>query len=257
MSGFSANDVIALVELLYKIADDQLIIGHRNSEWTGLGPILEEDIAFSSIAQDKIGQSLAVYNILHSLGEPEPDTTAFTRNAEGFRCCKYVEYPIGEYDFSLVRNFFFNHAESIRFELLSKSSFEPVAKLARKLRGEIKYHVMHADTWIKQLGKSGGESHERLQKTINDSFNLALGIFEPSENEPVLIDSGIFGGEDNLKQLWIESVKGILSSASLSLPDKSSWKPVYGGRKGIHTEHLQPLIDEMGEVFRIDPKAEW
>ncbi|MFI5145381.1 MAG: 1,2-phenylacetyl-CoA epoxidase subunit PaaC, partial [Ignavibacteria bacterium] len=223
----------------------------------GLGPILEEDIAFSSIAQDKIGQSLAIYNILHSLGESEPDIAAFTRNAGDFKSCRYVEYPIGEYDFSLVRNFFFNHAESIRFDLLSKSCFEPVAKLAKKLKGEIKYHVMHADTWINQLGKSGGESNDRLQKTINESFSHALGIFEPGEYENVLIDSGIFEGEEKLKQAWIESVTGVLIAASLSLPDKNSWKPVYGGRKGIHTEHLQPLIDEMGEVFRIDPKAEW
>lgn len=254
---YSDEEIMAIKEFLYKIADDQLIIGHRNSEWTGLGPILEEDIAFSSIAQDKIGQSQAIYNILHSMGEAEPDTIAFTRNAEQFKCCRYVEYPIGEYDFSLMRNFLFNHAESIRFEMLTKSTFEPISKLAKKLKGEIKYHVMHADTWIKQLGESIGESHERLQKTINESFNLALGIFEPGEYENILIDSGVFEGEDILKQSWIESVTGILSSASLSLPEKNSWKPVYGGRKGIHTEHLQLLIDEMGEVFRIDPKAEW
>ena len=254
---YSHEESGAIKEFLFKIADDQLIIGHRNSEWTGLGPILEEDIAFSSIAQDKIGQSLAIYNILHSLGEPEPDIAAFTRNSGDFKCCQYVEHPIGEYDFSLIRNFFFNHAESIRFELLSKSAFEPLAKLSKKIKGEIKYHVMHADTWIKQLGKSGDESRNRLQKTIDESFNLALGIFEPGDNENVLINSGIFEGEEKLKQAWIESVMGVLSSASLSLPDKNSWKPVYGGRKGIHTEYLQPLIDEMGEVFRIDPKAEW
>ena len=254
---YSDEEIRMTKVLLYKTADDQLIIGHRNSEWTGLGPILEEDIAFSSIAQDKIGHSLAIYNILHSLGEPEPDIAAFTRNAGDFKCCRYVEYPIGEYDFSLVRNFFFNHAENIRFDLLSRSGFEPVAKLAKKLKGEIKYHVMHADTWIKQLGKSNDESRNRLQKTINESFNLSLGIFEPGEYENVLIDSGIFEGEEKLKQEWIECVTGVLSSVSLNLPVENSWKPADGGRKGIHTEYLQPLIDEMGEVFRIDPKAEW
>ena len=102
---FKSKEIKAIKELLYKIADDQLIIGHRNSEWTGLGPVLEEDIAFSSIAQDKIGQSLAVYSILHDMGEEEPDTIAFTRNSEQFRCSQYVEYPIGEYDYSLIRNF--------------------------------------------------------------------------------------------------------------------------------------------------------
>ena len=82
---YTEQQLKAIKDLLYKMADDRLIIGHRNSEWTGLGPVLEEDIAFSSIAQDKIGQSLALYNILHSLGEDEPDIIAFTRNADKFR----------------------------------------------------------------------------------------------------------------------------------------------------------------------------
>src|SRR5688572_33396134 len=118
---------IALKELLYKIADDQLILGHRNSEWTGFGPLLEEDIAFSSMAQDKIGQSYALFQILHELGEQAPDTVAFTRNAAQFHNCILVELPNGEYDFSLVRHFLFDTAEALRFESLSQSSFQPLA----------------------------------------------------------------------------------------------------------------------------------
>ena len=254
---FKSKEIKAIKELLYKIADDQLIIGHRNSEWTGLGPVLEEDIAFSSIAQDKIGQSLAVYSILHDMGEEEPDTIAFTRNSEQFRCSQYVEYPIGEYDFSLIRNILFNHAESIRFEMLAESSFEQISKLARKLKGEIKYHVMHADIWINQLGNASKESNSRLQKTLDESFNLALGIFENSEYEDFFISSKVFPGEEILKELWFEKIIPIIESSSLILPDKKTWKPALGGRKGKHTEYLQPLIDEMSEVFRIDPKAEW
>src|SRR5688572_9404673 len=111
----------ALKELLCKIADDQLILGHRNSEWTGMGPLLEEDIAFSSMAQDKIGQSLALYNILDHLGEPPADATAFTRDASFFRNCIFVEMPNGEYDFSLVRHFLYDTATAIRFEMLASS----------------------------------------------------------------------------------------------------------------------------------------
>src|SRR5437868_10675407 len=101
----------ALKELLYKIADDLLILGHRNSEWTGMGPLLEEDIAFSSMAQDKIGQSLALYTILQELGEQTPDIVAFTRNASQFHNCILVELPNGEYDFSLIRHFMFDTAD--------------------------------------------------------------------------------------------------------------------------------------------------
>jgi ring-1,2-phenylacetyl-CoA epoxidase subunit PaaC len=256
MIDYSETELKALKEFLYKLADDQLIIGHRNSEWTGLGPVLEEDIAFSSIAQDKIGQAFQIYSILNSLGEPEPDIAAFTRNANDFKCCKLVEYPIGEYDFSLIRNFFFNHSELIRFEILSESAFEPLAKLAYKIKGEIKYHVMHSDVWIKQLGKNP-ESKERLQSAINNNFNLALGIFEESGNEDILDFRNVFGGEKKLQNRWINSIGEVLNQANFTLPEKSAWQPEYGGRKGSHTEYLQPLIDEMGEVFRIDPKAEW
>src|SRR5258706_12895404 len=166
-------------DMLYKMADDQLIIGHRNSEWTGLGPILEEDIAFSSIAQDKIGQSLALYNILHEFGEDEADVIAFARNASEFKCCTFVEYPIGEYNFSLMRNFLFNHADYLRFELLAASSLDSLAKAAKKFKGEIKYHIMHANLWIKQLSSANEEGRRRMQKSLDESFNMALGIFEP------------------------------------------------------------------------------
>lgn len=86
----------AIKELLYKMADDLLIIGHRNSEWTGLGPILEEDISFSSMAQDKIGQSQAIFQLLHELGEQEPDTVAFMRGAAQFHNAQFLELPNGE-----------------------------------------------------------------------------------------------------------------------------------------------------------------
>ena len=85
--GKSINEK-ALKELLYKIADDLLILGHRNSEWTGIGPLLEEDIAFSSMAQDKIGQSLVLFELLHGLGEADPDTVAFMRNSNQFHNCQ-------------------------------------------------------------------------------------------------------------------------------------------------------------------------
>ena len=104
-------NVEALKDLLYKMADDQLILGHRNSEWTGFGPLLEEDIAFSSMAQDKVGQSWQLYKILNGVGENDPDTVAFMRNADQFHNCQFVELPNGEYDFSLIRHFLFDTAE--------------------------------------------------------------------------------------------------------------------------------------------------
>lgn len=246
----------AIKELLYKIADDLLIIGHRNSEWTGMGPLLEEDIAFSSMAQDKIGQSQALYQILHQMGEQQPDTVAFMRNASQFHNCIFTELPNGEYDFSLIRHFLFDTALFLRFESLMRSSFTPLKELAVKVRGELKYHTLHANTWMKKLGNATPESITRLQTSLDVAWPYALGIFEHSPYEKVLIGEGIFEGEDVIRTCWIQSVKSLIAETTLNVPDENA-SPVYGGRAGSHSEHLQPLLDEMSEVFRIDPAAEW
>lgn len=191
----------ALKELLYKIADDQLILGHRNSEWTGFGPLLEEDIAFSSMAQDKVGQSHALYQMLQTLGEKDPDTVAFMRNADQFHNCILVELPNGEYDFSLIRHFLYDTAEAIRFEMLSESSYQPLADISKKIRAELRYHTLHANTWVKQLGSATEESISRLQRSLDSAMPYALGMFEESPFEKDLISSKIFGGEQALKEI--------------------------------------------------------
>jgi len=247
----------ALTELLFKMADDQLILGHRNSEWTGFGPLLEEDIAFSSMAQDKVGHSLALYELLHGLGKPSPDTLAFMRPAGQFHNSILVELPNGEYDFSLVRHFLYDTAELIRFDMLRKSAFEPLAQLAHKIHGELRYHTLHANTWIKQLGAATEESISRLQQSLAFALPYALGLFETSPFEQALIDGGLFEGEVALQVAWRVKVEEIISQTDLKLPPWHTITPVWGGRQGKHSEHLAPLLDEMGEVFRIDPSASW
>lgn len=249
----------AVNSLLTAMADDALIQGHRNSEWTGLGPIMEEDIAFSSMAQDKIGHAWALYRILHEeLGGSDPDQFAFLRNEKEYKCCHFVELPNGEYDFSLMRHFLFDHAEAVRYEQLQQSSFAPLQPLARKLKGEIKYHTLHANAWISQLCRAGEESYARMQAALNTCFPLALGIFEPGgEAEQELVAAKIYPGETALKEQWLNRIYNILAAAGLNLPDEQAVEPVYGGRKGYHTAFLQPLLNEMGAVFRTDPEAIW
>ena len=247
----------ALKELLYKMADDQFILGHRNAEWTGLGPILEEDIAFSSMAQDKLGHSLALYGLLQQLGEADPDTLAFRRSADQFRCCQFVELPIGEYDFSLVRHFLFDHAEAVRFALLSQTAYAPLAQVVAKLQGELKYHLLHANTMIRRLGNATTESISRLQDSLQAAFPYALGMFELSPYEDELVASGLYGGEALAQATWLENIRSVLAQTALRLPDSRQVQPVLGGRLGCHSPFLQPLLDEMTEVVRIDPGAEW
>lgn len=248
----------AIKYLLYKMADDALVIGHRNSEWTGIGPMLEEDLAFSSMAQDKIGHAQALYKILNEvLGETDADTLAFKRDEKNFRCCQFVELPIGEYDFSIVRQFLFDHAEALRYEMLTQSSFQPLAQLAKKVKGEIKYHVMHGDTFVKQLGNGTEESKARMQSSLNYAWHFALGIFEKGEFESEVISENIFAGEDELKKRWLEKITSIIEASGLKTPATDESKIVYGGRKGFHSEFLKPLLDEMCEVVRTDINAEW
>jgi ring-1,2-phenylacetyl-CoA epoxidase subunit PaaC len=249
----------ALKELLYKMADDELIIGHRHSEWIGMGPVLEEDIAFGSLAQDKVGHAYNFYNLLHELGEADPDTIGFTRSEEQYKCCHLVEHPNGEYDFSLMRHFLFDHAEFLRFEMLSDSSNESLANLAKKYKSEIKYHLFHADTWINQLsGKGSEESKARMQSALNTAYPLAIGIFEPGPNEDTLIREKIFAGEAALQKVWEGTIHPILEKAGLTIPKIDNPKEGYGGRYGFHTEAFAPLLAEMTEVTRLEsPGTEW
>ncbi len=250
-------NTLALKELLYKMADDLLILGHRNSEWTGMGPLLEEDIAFSSMAQDKIGQSYALFQLLQQLGEQAPDTVAFTRNANQFHNCVFTELPNQEYDFSLIRHFLFDTADALRWAMLTKSSYEPLAQLAKKVQGELRYHTLHAGTWVKQLGSATEESIGRLQKSLDEAAPYALGMFEVSPYEDALISDKVFDGEQVLMNAWKNEVEKIISATQLHLPDWKLIAPVAGGRVGKHSPHLQPLLEEMSEVFRSDPAAEW
>lgn len=268
----------AVADLLYRLGDDCLILGHRNSEWTGLGPILEEDIAFSSMAQDQMGQAQAMYTLLHTLGEPEPDHLAFLRDAKDFRCCRFVALePLGEavgapadlrnnpdrdklltqgdWAMSLVRQFLFAEAWSIRLAALSECSFEPLAAMARKFRGEVKYHTMHGRIWIERLGRADAESRRRVQSAIDLVWAAALGMFEPTEHDAALAKSGICPNEAALGDKWQADVTGLLADAGFACPRDA--KPLYGGRAGHHGPELTRLVASMQKVYRLAPGATW
>ncbi len=248
----------ALKDLLFRMADDALIYAHRNAEWTGLAPTLEEDIAFSSIAQDKFGHAQALFVILESLGEKDADTTAFMRNEKEFRCSHLVEFETMDYAMGLVRHFLFDTAERLRYAMLERSSCEPLAQVALKVKGEIKYHIFHANTWITLLGSQGStESMARMQQALDVCLPMAYSIFEPSSYEKQLIDEGIFEGELALEQQWETAIRSVVEKAGLRVPEVSDKTLHYGGRRGYHTDELQAMIDEMTEVFRIDPSAQW
>jgi len=248
---------LAIKDLLYRLADDKLVIGHRNSEWCGFGPVLEEDIAFASMAQDELGHSLAYYLLLEGLGEGDTDQLAFNRSVAGFRSCHFVEMPIGDYAFSLMRHFLWDFADNVRITALKSSSYKPLSELAQKISREEKYHILHARTWISELCKGGEESRLRLQSALNEAFPMAFGLFEPTEFNAKLADSGVQLTEEELSSRWLELVTGIVKEIGLKLPTNYDTTPYIGGRKGYHSEHLESLIKEMSEVFVLEPTAKW
>jgi ring-1,2-phenylacetyl-CoA epoxidase subunit PaaC len=248
----------ALKDLLYRLADDDLMLGHRSSEWTGFGPVLEEDIAFSSMAQDQIGHSLSYFMLLQELGEPEADQNAFMRTETAYRSAHLVEYPVQDYAFSLARHFFYDYAKHIRLKALKQSTYAPLRALADRFTREHKYHLSHARTWMVQLGNGTEESRLRMQSAVNQVYPMALGLFEPTLFDAAIAEAGIQAGtEQVLASQWLDAIEPILAEAQLQLPPVSDDNPYLGGRKGYHSEYLQPLLDEMTVVFRSDPQAAW
>jgi ring-1,2-phenylacetyl-CoA epoxidase subunit PaaC len=249
----SARD--AVINLLYRIADDELVIGHRNSEWTGHGPILEADIAFSSMAQDEIGHAQAYYRMLHELGQPDPDTLAFGRALRQFRSASLASLPKGDWGFSVLRQFLYDAAETVRLTALAAGSLVPLAQMAAKIRGEEKYHFMHGRTWVLHLGDATGESHARMQAALDTLYPHALGLFEPTEFDMTLSQAGICPREEDLQKEWASAVVPVLHAARLHIPDNAA--PLYGGRVGRHPAALRELLESMQSVFQLDPTAKW
>lgn len=248
----------ALKDLLYRMADDKLIMGHRSSEWVGLGPILEEDIAFASMAQDEIGHAQSYYMLLQELGESDPDTIAFTRDESSFRCCHFVEMPIGEYDFSLMRHYLFEMADMVRLNHLMKSSYQPLQELAAKIAREEKYHQLHGKTFVQQLSNGGDVAKARMQTALNETYPLAFGVFEPTVHSATLAAEGVMPLEDELMKEWRMVVEPFLqNTCGLTIPSVENFIDHFGGRSGNHTVHLAPMLAEMTEVYAIDPAAKW
>jgi ring-1,2-phenylacetyl-CoA epoxidase subunit PaaC len=172
-------------QLLLEIADDELILGWRDSEWTGIAPFLEEDVAFSSIAQNEIGHARALYELAaRSLGTTA-DELAFDRSPDEYRCASIVELRLMEWEKTIARHYLYEDADAIRLERLKQSDDPDIAGLAAKIDREEAYHRIHAQMW-----------HDRLQG--EPRFAAALDELRP------LLDSGRGEHTPDLSELWEE-----------------------------------------------------
>lgn len=248
----------ALVRLLLATADDKLLLGHRNSDWTGLAPMLEEDIAFSSMAQDEIAHALALYELVGTLTDQNADDIAFGRSAEEYRSAAIVEAP-DEFDWAiaLTRRLLCDHFDLLRLERMSGSNFKPLAAMAKRLVREESLHVEYITSWYARLG-AHLPSRQRLQKALDRLAPQAGMLFEPTCGQASLASAGVYPGcPAEMFDRYTSALVGVGAAANvhihISRPDPS----IPGGRHGHHSEHLEPLLDEMCEVYRVAPGAPW
>ncbi len=258
MTQLAGNLKAPLVELLLSVADDKLMLGHRNSDWTGLAPILEEDIAFSSLAQDEIAHAQVLYELASEFDGRSPEALAFGRDPIAYRCAEIVELPDDfDWAFALCRQFFCDHFDALRLDRMARSSYTPLAHIAARLAAEEQIHVDHADAWIVRLGTGTEDSRKRLQRAIDRLAPVAPMLHEPFEGLDALETAGIYPRPaSGMFEAWSAALHTVTDAASLTL-ELSRPSGEAGGRRGVHSEHLAPLLDEMCEVFRLEPAAAW
>ena len=246
----------ALRALLLALADDELIVGHRHSEWTGFAPDIESDVAMSSIAQEEIGHARVFYDQIAALEGTSADRLAFGRGPEAFRNAVLTERPNGDWAFSVVRAWLYDHADAVRLRTVAASPLGPFASLAKTLLREEKYHVVFADAWLERLARGGDDASGRVQRALDAAWPDALGVFETTPDTEHLVRVGALAADmDAQRSRWESDVRPRLDALALTVPAGAA--AVVGGRQGRHLPDLGMLLMEMTSVWRSDPEARW
>ncbi len=246
-----------MVEYLLRLGDDRLILGHRMSEWTGHGPILEEDIATANIALDLIGQAaqfLKLAGEVEGAGRDE-DALAYFRDGVKFRNCLLVELPKGDFGDTMVRQFLFDAYSVLQLEALTKCGHETLAAIAAKGLKEDKYHLRHSSEWVVRLGDGTPESHARVQGSLDRLWTYTGELFASDDIDAAVAALGVSVDQAGIKARWDAIVNDVLARATLTRPADGPMQG--GGRRGRHTEHLGHLLATMQSVARAHPGASW
>jgi ring-1,2-phenylacetyl-CoA epoxidase subunit PaaC len=245
-------------EVLLRLADDRLILGHRLSEWCGHAPILEEDIALSNIALDCIGQASFLYGAAATIeGKGRTaDSIVYFREAVEYRNLLLVEQPNGDFAQTIVRQFLYDAFGVLLFEALQQSTCEPLAGIAQKAVKELRYHLRHSSQWMLRLGGGTEESHARTQNALNTLWRFTDEMFLDDLLDIEASKNGVTVLPSSLKEQWNATVTSILRSSSLTIPVTGSFL-LKGGREGRHSEHLGHLLSEMQIVARSYPDIQW
>lgn len=258
-------------EYLLQLADNALILGQRNSEWTAHGPVLEQDIAITNIALDLLGQArncyqyaADIYNEMsgadqalvdHLLPRPwkafgrtlQEDDLAFLRDEQQYRNLLITELPRGDWAFSILRQFFFSAFQLLQYTRLQQQEDARLSAIAEKSVKEVSYHLRWSSEWVIRLGDGTEESRRRMEQALEALWMFTGEMFEPAANDP--------SRPEELKEEWTQKISAVFDEATLAVP-KQTWMQ-HGGRQGKHTEHLGYLLAEMQYLQRTYPNQTW
>lgn len=247
----------SLINYTLHLADNALILGHRNSEWCGHGPALEQDIAISNIALDSIGQARNLYQyaaVLSNNGATE-DSLAYLRDVIDFKNLLITELPNGDWAQTTLRQFLFSAYQFYFYQQLEKSADQQLAAIATKSLKEVTYHLRWSNEWVIRLGDGTAESNDKMVKALAEIWNYTGELFIPASYEKELAASGIAVDLAVIQPLWEQKVSAVFAEATIAIPEKSFAQK--GGKEGIHTEHLGYILAEMQFLQRAYPGAEW
>jgi ring-1,2-phenylacetyl-CoA epoxidase subunit PaaC len=247
----------ALFNYLLHLGDNALILGHRNSEWCGHGPALEQDIALTNIALDLIGQARLLYQYaveVQGEGDTE-DTLAYLRDSGDYRNCLLVEQPNGNWAQTILRQFFFSAYQFELYRALNDSKDSQLAAIAAKSLKEVTYHLRWSSEWVVRLGDGTPESLFRIRAAVSALWMYTGELFKPAPYEEVCQDIGVSFPTEVLELKWKDRVIHVFGTAGLEVPAVPGFQT--GGKTGTHSEHLGYVLAELQFMQRAYPGSTW
>jgi ring-1,2-phenylacetyl-CoA epoxidase subunit PaaC len=246
------------IQYLLHLGDNSLILGHRNSEWCGHGPILEQDIAITNISLDLIGQARNFYQYAaRQIGqETTEDMLAYLRDSRAFRNCLLVELPNGDWGKTILRQFFFSAYQFLLYTQLELNKDATIAAISSKALKEVTYHLRWSGEWVIRLGDGTSESRERMLNAIEELWPYTGELFMAADFEKKLIEENLIPDVSFLQPPWLKKVEEVFLQGTLSMPPANAWMQS-GGKIGKHTEHLGLILAEMQFLQRAYPNATW
>ncbi|QTY25955.1 1,2-phenylacetyl-CoA epoxidase subunit PaaC [Flavobacterium sp. CS20] len=246
-----------LIQYIYSIADNTLILGQRLSELCGHGPTLETDIALTNMALDLLGQTRSYYQYIANLSTKNAteDDFAFLRKEHEYRNVLLVEQPNTDFAYVITRQYFFDAFHFLFLKELQSSKDLTLKAIAQKSIKEVSYHQQFSADWLKRLGDGTKESHQKSQKAVDDLWVFTKELFNTSQQDKAIIENGQGVNPNTFKSQYYDTLSNILTEAKLKIPEVKYFQE--GGKEGIHSEYMGYILVEMQYMQRTYPDMKW